>query len=79
MLCRDVVGEDDGSYECQISMSKKMSQFVFLRVLGKGSLQKKKLRNFGHVAKFLDPPPREVWTQKVWTLRMGSDPPPPLP
>ena len=24
--------------------------------LAKGSLQKKKLRNFGHVAKFLDPP-----------------------
>ena len=23
------------------------------------------------------PPPREVWTQKVWTLRMRSDPPPP--
>ena len=42
--------------------------------------KKKKLRNFGHGAKFLDPPsPREVWTQIVWTLRMGSDPPLPLP
>ena len=25
----------------------------------------------------LTPPPREVWTQKVWTLRMGSDTPSP--
>ena len=23
------------------------------------------------------PPPSLVWTQKVWTLRLGSDPPPP--
>ena len=32
---RNVTSGDDGSYECQVSMQKKMSQFVFLRVLRK--------------------------------------------
>ena len=44
----------------------------------KGSHQKKKkLRNFGHCPKLRDPPPpRLVWTYKVWTLSLGADPPP---
>ena len=43
----------------------------------KGSHQKKKLRNFGHCPKLRDPPPpRLVWTHKVWTLSLGADPPP---
>ena len=47
--------------------------------LTKGSLQKKKkLRNFGHVAKFLDPPPLGRYGRKKFgRLEWGRTPPPP--
>ena len=53
------------------------SQFYFLFKieLFRGAI-KKKLPNFGQCSRLRDPPPiRQVWTQKVLTLRLGSDPP----
>ena len=44
----------------------------------KGSLQKKKLRNFGHGAKFLDPPPLGRYGRKKFgRLEWGRTPPSP--
>ena len=33
--CSDVQAEDEGQYECQVSMSRKLSMFIHLSVLGK--------------------------------------------
>ena len=53
---------------------------MFLDGIPKGSHQKKNYQTLDIVQTSADPPPiRQVWTQKVWTLRLGSDPPLPLP
>ena len=42
----------------------------------KGSHQKKNYKILDIVQNSETPPPRLVWTHKVWTLSLGADPPP---